>query len=166
MPKPRPPLSRALFDIVPKVISERKVLPWTLDSIASAFNNPKREENVNLRAEHRSVDEASGFPVTLTLHFAISGAPKYPDSWNISLLLYNVRIDGFGYERTFRDIHGSKCCGWHRHAWNPETLSGEGKIPAGDWPADPDKMTVTEFLARAFREMNVCYEDNYDNDLL
>jgi hypothetical protein len=131
----------------------------------SDFNYEKRTENIDLRTEHQTVDEASGLLVNLTLHLAITGMPKYPDSWHVSLLLFNVRIDGFGYERRFRDIHGVWCRGYHRHSWNAETLSGEGKISASGWPADPDKMTVTEFLARAFNEMNVSYEVNYETDV-
>lgn len=88
------------------------------------------------------------------------------DSWHVSLLLYNVRIDGVGYERRFRSIGGAWCCGYHRHRWNPETLRGEGKEAMTLWPAHPTEMTVRGFLERVFNEMNISYKDQDATDLL
>lgn len=167
MPRPRPIPPRAQFNIVPNIIKEPKALGRALDVIVSDFNDDKRTENIDLlRVEHKTTDGATGFPVDLILHFAITGLPRYPDSWHVSLLLYNVRIDGFGYERRFRGMDGAWCSGYHRHRWNAETLNADGKEAMSLWPTDPTEMTVREFLGRAFDEMNVSYEDRYATDLL
>lgn len=81
----------------------------------------------------------------------------------MSLLLFNIRFDGFGYDRHFIDVHGVRCAGWHRHFWDGGKLNARGRVSAELWPA---AMTFEEFLVRAFAEMNICCEVNYENSLL
>jgi hypothetical protein len=115
--------------------------------------------------EHRTVNAAGDLPTAVTLRFVVVGHPKYFDSWNVTLLIHNRRIDGFGWEQGRRDIYGIPLNGWHRHCWDAHSQHAEGKLPAASWPSEV--ATLKEFVTRAFNEMNIfCEDENETSNLL
>jgi len=82
------------------------------------------------------------------------------------LLLYNRRIDGFGYEERFTDMHGVEQSGWHRHVWNERSQHASGKISVSLF--DKGNVSFRDFLIWSFKEMGVLYpkDDDYANQSL
>jgi hypothetical protein len=115
-------------------------------------------ERFDRSVRHQTVNETTHITVDVTLRFVVVGHLANFDSWNVSLLVYNRRVDGFGYEQGFRDIQGIPCDGWHRHCWNREKQHAKGKLLMGSWPLD---LTFKDFVVRAFTDMNVCLKDDY-----
>jgi hypothetical protein len=153
---PNPP--RALFDAVPNIIREKKFLGVGLNAVLEPINKGGRDRSI----PHRTISETTLIAADVTLRLVVVGQPAHFDSWNVSLLIYNRRIDGFGWEQGFRDIHGTRHSGWHRHFWDEEEQHAYGKVLAIPWSSE--MMTMKEFVMHALSEMNVCWED--DNETL
>jgi hypothetical protein len=144
---------------VPAVIDDRKYFNISLGGILEVW----RDRDFELDIEHEITD-STGKRTTVPLKLPISGRPEYPETWNASLLAYNRRIDGFGFEERFRDMKGVMCKGWHRHTWNPVTQDAEGKMLAR--PSMRGFPGSREFLKRAFKDMKILYlRDDYDDNL-
>ena len=110
--------------------------------------------------------EASGETVKLRIRLRVSGIPRFPAGWHVSLLLYNRRIDGFGYEERFTDTDGVEQSGWHRHIWNEKTQDAQAKKSVSLF--NKGNASFREFLIWSFKEMGVSYpkDDDYASQLL
>lgn len=147
-----------LFDLVPGIIGERKYCPWALESM---IRQAQDRERIDVRMQHETVNR-KGEPQSVELRLAVMGILQYPEGWHVSLLLYNERIDGFGYEVQFQDLHGAVCREWHRHIWNRTTQHADGKIAAGLF--GKKDVTFRNFLIRTFKLMNIAYPRDVDNE--
>jgi hypothetical protein len=60
-------------------------------------------------------------PKGLVVRLIIRARHKLPESWAMSLLVNNDKVDGIDWEglRPFKDVNGMEKLGWHRHVWNP-----------------------------------------------
>lgn len=114
--------------------------------------------------QHRIAIAASDSQTAITLRFVVVGNPEHFDSWNVTLLVHNRRIDGFGWEQGRRGTHGVPFNGWHRHCWDADKQHAEGKLPAPSWPLEI--ATLREFVARAFNDMNISCEDENETSRL
>jgi|ERR1700680_1079623 len=83
------------------------------------------------------------------------GMPEYPDGWHTSLLLYNRRIDGCGFERRYLDRIGHLRSGWHRHVWNPSTQNADEKVAVRLFSRKD--ANFRNFLIRSFKLMKIDY---------
>ncbi len=148
---------RDLFALAPNVIKEPKYFPISLDTILEKL---AKRERVDIESESETADSGHQKQI-VTLRLTVTGIPRYPDGWHVSLLLYNKRIDGFGYEHRFRDLNGLLRKGWHRHTWNPKTQDADGKVPVRLFRRSD--MTLRNFLIRTFKAMKIGYpRDDYN----
>jgi len=101
------------------------------------------------------IDPNSGSVETVPVRLKASGNAEYSISWDLALLLHNVRIDGFGWEgMPFPDIlKGGECKGWHRHIWNPATGNADGKTCVDIY--EVPLLSVEDFAIWGLRAMNV-----------
>lgn len=152
-----------IFDIVPKLLGDKKWFDVSLDTILAMIRDGKR---VDLRTVHVTSDQNTGEELKLPLRLRISGRPPDSEGWHISLLLYNRRIDGFGYEERFRGTDGIEHHGWHRHVWNPNSQDAASKTPVSLF--DGGTMSFRDFLIRGLKEMKISYpkDDDYANPTL
>jgi len=153
----------SVFDCVATLLKERK---WFDVSIDTVLRKIEQGERVELQAVHETAGKTNGEKLKLRIRLRVSGIPRYPTGWHVSLLLYNRRIDGFGYEERFTDIHGAEQCGWHRHVWNEKTQDASGKISVSLF--DKGNVSFRDFLIWSFKEMGVLYpkDDDYANQSL
>jgi hypothetical protein len=157
------PTPDSVFDCVPALLSERKWFDVSLDTVLSKIDHGER---VELQAVHEMSDKATGEKLKLRMRLRVSGVPRFPDSWHVSLLLYNRRIDGFGYHERFTDAQGMDQSGWHRHVWNKKTQDASGKVSVSLF--DKGNVSFRDFLIWSFKEMRVSYpkDDYYANEVL
>jgi hypothetical protein len=150
-----------VFDCVADLLRQRKWFDVSVDTILSKIEHGER---VELQAVHEMTDKASGEELKLRMRLRISGIPQFPDGWHVSLLLYNRRIDGFGYHERFSDLEGVERTGWHRHVWNEKTQDANGKIRVSLF--DKGNVSFRDFLVWSFKEMGVSYpkDDDYANE--
>jgi hypothetical protein len=153
----------SVFDCVATLLRERK---WFDVSIDTILRKIEQGERVELQAVHEMPDETEGETLKLRIRLRITGIPRFPAGWHVSLLLYNRRIDGFGYEERFSDIHGAEQSGWHRHVWSAKTQDANGKVSVSLF--DKGSASFREFLIWSFKEMGVSYpkDDDYASQLL
>jgi hypothetical protein len=153
----------SVFDCVAALLKERKWFDVSVDTIQEKI---ERGERVELQAVHEISDEKTGESLKLRIRLRISGIPRFPAGWHVSLLLYNRRIDGFGYEERFTDTDGAEQNGWHRHVWNEKTQDANGKISVPLF--DKGNPSFRDFLIWPFKEMDVSYprDDDYADETL
>jgi len=119
------------------------------------------EEMLRQHARHRKFEVASTVDVfdsevneTVEAYLAlkVSGRVEFFVSWDVALLLHNVRIDGFGFEQSWVGPDGAECSGWHRHIWNPARLHAKGKGPVSFFDS---ANSFQHFVTTALKQMNI-----------
>jgi len=142
-------MRRPLFDYVDQIRDARKYFDVSRIAI-------QRELLVKGKCEvfaDLDVVDDSGQVVIAQLRLNIHARDDSPLSWQVSLKLHSIRIDGIDYEGRFPTADGSTGRGWHRHKWNAAEDSAERwKVPLGDM--DGIK-TREEFLIRTFSLMRI-----------
>ncbi len=146
-----------VFGCVPDIITERKWFDVSVDTILRKIDDGER---VDLHGVHHRPDEAGGEEIALPIRLRISGSPKYLESWDVCLLLYNRRIDGFGYEQRFDDPEGIEQSGWHRHVWDEKSQSADrSKVSVSMF--DHADITFRDFVMWSLKAMNIsCPKDD------
>jgi hypothetical protein len=152
----------SVFDCAVALLKDRKWFDVSVDTIVKKI---EQGERVELQAVHEMADK-NGETLKPRIRLRISGKPKFRAGWHVSLLLYNKRIDGFGYDERFTDLDGVEQSGWHRHIWNEKTQDAEGKISVSLF--DKGDPSFRDFLIWSLKEMNVSCprDDDYANETL
>jgi hypothetical protein len=73
-----------------------------------------------------------------------------PESWAMSILMNNQRVDGIDWELTVHDRRGKDCRGWHRHIW---TAAAADTLK--ECLPDFKPETVRDFLLSGFHILKV-----------
>jgi hypothetical protein len=150
----------SILDCVPALLKERKWFDVSLDTILKKIEDGER---VELQTVHETTDEKNGECLRLPIRLRISGKPKYSAGWHVTLLLYNRRIDGFGYEERFCDINQVEQSGLHRHVWNGRSQDAAGKISVSVF--DRENLSFRDFLMWSFKAIGVSYPKDDDYEL-
>jgi hypothetical protein len=152
----------SVFDCVPDLLKARKWFDISVDTIVRRI---ELGERVELQAVHEMAD-GIGKKLKLRIRLRVSGIPRFRAGWHVSLLLYNKRIDGFGFHERFTDLHGTEQSGWHRHIWCGNTQDANGKISVSLF--DRNNLSFRDFLIWSFKEMAVSCpkDDDYANQTL
>jgi hypothetical protein len=137
------------FHLAEVVIRDQKYFDVSLEEILRQHSwHRKFEVSSTVQVLDENINEA----VDVYLVLKVSGRAEFRMSWDVALMLHNVRIDGFGFEESWIGRDGNECNGWHRHIWNFRKLHAKDKEPVTCFdPAD----IFQHFVTTAFREMNI-----------
>jgi hypothetical protein len=75
----------------------------------------------NLDEDKGSFDQTAKVRgLSITVRVIVRARHALPESWAMSILFNNKRVDGIDWERRVSDHRGKKydCTGWHRHIWD------------------------------------------------
>ena len=128
-----------------------KVLDFTLSRVEGTLSSSG--------GNFDAVAKARGFTSSVRVVMRVRGL-KHPESWAMSILLNNQRIDGIDWEAKVADHRGKKhdCTGWHRHLWNPDSKDTLKECLPAFRPA-----TVRDFLTKGFDALNVVLKGGMDD---
>jgi hypothetical protein len=79
----------------------------------------------------------------------------FPGSWSMSVVLNSGRFDGridcIDWEPLFVSIDGIRCNGFHRHVWNPKSMSCDRfKMPLAEFRPT----SAEEFIVQGLKLLN------------
>jgi hypothetical protein len=98
--------------------------------------------------------------VSGSIRVVVRARSRIPQSWAMSILLNNARIDGIDWEGVVHDHRGknSDCTGWHRHIWKPRGLDANKECLPEFSPAE-----IRDFVTVGFGLLNVELKRGEDN---
>jgi hypothetical protein len=146
------------FHLADVIIEEEKYFDISLQEV---LRQHSRNRKFEIATTVEVLDGELGEVVEAYLVLKVSGRLEYFTSWDIALLLHDIRIDGFGFEQSWTDSDGIHA-GWHRHVWNGRLLHAKRKHPVQCFES---ANIFQHFVTTAFKEMNIRLSGRDDGNL-